>query len=186
MENARFAVVEKRTAASIFRGREHRNPQDFFFCCKHERYRLFFHRAVRKCPRFVASKRKRHMSLKEFVQVGVSLRRLPRKSRIQSTLRTVEYCRPCLPEGGVRRIDARYFWMSVPAKMNSCSERMRTVNLYSPDCNDDDGFRPAQSRLRATEARRRHLTTVCRRLAAASWRATLTAAGSTWRCRWQG
>ncbi len=58
-------------------------------------------------------------------------------------LETVEYCRPCLPEGGVRRIDARYFWMSVPAKMNSCSERMRTVNLYSPDCNDDDGFRLA-------------------------------------------
>jgi hypothetical protein len=66
-----------------------------------------------------------------------------------------------VPARGEEKENRCLLWMSVPAKMNSSNERMRTVILQSR-LQRRRRLRAAQSRLGVTEARdASHLTTVC-------------------------
>jgi hypothetical protein len=115
VENAHFVRVENKPQPPS--SEVGNTVSEIFFGWENTRYRLFFHRAVRECQKFVASKRKRHMSIKEFVQVGIAAKSRQVSSRIQSALENGRSLSP-LPARGRRKkeIDACYFGCRCPPR----------------------------------------------------------------------
>jgi hypothetical protein len=156
VENAHFVVVEKRqTAASIFRGGSTVSER-FVFGRRDKqrsRYRLFFHRAIRKCQkRLVASKRKSYVDQRYFC-TGGGIVEVAKEVEDPVDLEMLMLSPvPARGEEGKKK-NRCLLWMSVPAKMDSSNERMRTVILQSR-LQRRRRLRAAQSRLGVTEARR--------------------------------
>lgn len=145
---------KKQTAASIFRGGSTVSERVVFWYRdkQRSRYRLFFHRAIRKCQkRLVASKRKSYVDQRYFfVQVGI----VEVAKEVEDPVDLEMLMLSPVPARGEEKKENRcLLWMSVPAKMNSSNERMRTVILQSR-LQRRRRLRVAQSRLGVTEARR--------------------------------
>jgi hypothetical protein len=146
---------KKQTAASIFRGGSTVSERVVFWYRdkQRSRYRLFFHRAIRKCQkRLVASKRKSYVDQRYFfVQVGIVEVAKEVEDPVDLEMLMLSPV-PARGEEGKKK-NRCLLWMSVPAKMDSSNERMRTVILQSR-LQRRRRLRAAQSRLGVTEARR--------------------------------